>query len=55
MTLKVKLFNKDTELEAEDIMIFNQLSEKIDKLISEEFSQFSGQVKIYGEIIPMRR
>lgn len=54
MTLKVKLFSKETEQEADDIFMLKTLSSKIEALIEKDYPSFKASVKIYGEIVLMR-
>lgn len=55
MNIKVKLINSQTHLESDDIRILMMLKDKIEKILREEFPSFEYRVKIYGELIPLRK
>jgi len=54
MTLKVKLFDKESQQEVDDFQVFFRLSSKIEEVVREEFSDYDFKVKIYGEIVPIK-
>lgn len=55
MNIKVKLINSQTHLESDDIRILMILKDKIEKVLKEEFPSFEYRVKIYGELIPLKK
>jgi hypothetical protein len=55
MTIKVKLFDKKTQFEIDDISVMQNLVSKIKEIISKDYQQYDYRIKIYGEIIPFRK
>jgi hypothetical protein len=55
VTLKVKLFDKKTGQETDNLNHLNIIKEMIEDLIKEEFPEYDYNIKIYGEMIPIKR
>ena len=51
MTLKVKLFDKKTHQEIDDIMKMKELQNHIESIVKEKYFQYDFKISIYGEIV----
>lgn len=52
MTLKIKLFNKNSHDECDDIILWQELTRKIAPILA-AYSNYEYKISIYGEIIPI--
>ena len=55
MNIKIKLIEKDTEMEIDNIELLSDVKDDIKNLIKEKYPKFRAIIKLYGEIIPLRR
>lgn len=50
MQIKIKLFDRNTEMEIDDKEVVTRLMSKVRQILQEEFDEFDFYVKAYGEI-----
>lgn len=55
MQIKVKLVDKENGIEANDFMELHRLVNEIEHLAKDKFPEYDCIVKVYGEIVPIRR
>ena len=55
MNIKIKLVDKENQVECSDVEILKDLQAIFKKIIIGAYPQFKPIIKIYGEIVPVNR